>query len=351
VSLAFAFRASIGRSIGITALALVALTAPAAARAAPSYVEVRDPTGRTIATGIGAAYDYPEDGSVVHVGGASQTATGIELSNVVLLDGRVRADTIDVPAHGFAGLRVDGLVVDDTTVDVSAPNTIAAVPGAGYLVAAQAAIDGANQAAVGLRIHLLATSGSLPSGTELLIAPSGARTDQPSAELGSTPISVLGFSLGADGFVQGAPVGYPLAARGVISACPFTPGSSHSAFVPPNNLESDDAVDIDVPVGTPVLAVADGVIGPQIGSLHSANPRMQGLRVHLDTPTHRYYYAHLSRIDVVAGQHVTAGQQLGLSGSAAGLAHLHFAQDGGNPAVTIGEPTACPFFVQYDEAW
>jgi murein DD-endopeptidase MepM/ murein hydrolase activator NlpD len=162
---------------------------------------------------------------------------------------------------------------------------------------------------------------------------------------------VLGFSLGGDGFVEAAAVGYPLAIRGVISACPFTPGSWHSPFVSPNNLESDDAVDIDVPVGTPVLAVADGVIGLQIGSLHSADPRMQGLRVHLDTPGHRYYYAHLSRIDVVAGQRVAAGQQLGLSGSAAGLAHLHFAQDGDNPAVTIGEPAACPFFVQYDEAW
>ena len=38
-------------------------------------------------------------------------------------------------------------------------------------------------------------------------------------------------------------------------------------------------------------------------------------------------------------------------GSAAGVAHLHFAQDGGNPADTIGDHAACPYFTQYYEPW
>jgi hypothetical protein len=203
---------------------------------------------------------------------------------------------------------------------------------------------------VGLRVHTDSGTAGLHAGGDILVAPSGAGLARPSSRETPAVVSPLGFSLVAR-FRQTTPVGYPLATRGVISACPFIPGSTHSPFAPPDNLESDDAIDINVPVGTPVLAVADGVIGPDIGSLHSIDPRMQGLRVHLDTLSRRFYYAHLSRLDVAAGQHVRAGQQIGLSGSAAGVAHLHFAQDGGNPAETIGEPEACPFFIQYAEAW
>jgi murein DD-endopeptidase MepM/ murein hydrolase activator NlpD len=144
---------------------------------------------------------------------------------------------------------------------------------------------------------------------------------------------------------------YPLAAQGEIIGCPFVPGSTHSAFVAPDNLASDNAVDIAVPVGTPVYAVTDGVIGPQIGALGSTDPAMAGLRLHLNAPGVQFYYAHLSEIDVVPGQFVQAGQQLGLSGSANGAPHLHFAQDIGNPAETVGALGACRFYQSYSEPW
>ena len=57
----------------------------------------------------------------------------------------------------------------------------------------------------------------------------------------------------------------------------------------------------------------------------------------------RFYYAHLSEIDVLPGQYVEAGQQIGLSGSANGVAHLHSAQDVGNPAETVGALGSCAF--------
>lgn len=123
--------------------------------------------------------------------------------------------------------------------------------------------------------------------------------------------------------------GYPLAVVGRIMGGPGE--GSHSRSEPPNNWESDEAVDISIPEGTPVLAVANGLIEGGYGSLNSSNPRMAGLRLHLKTSTNEYYYAHLKRLDVKLFQSVKTGQQLGLSGSANGAAHLHFAAKKGDP--------------------
>jgi murein DD-endopeptidase MepM/ murein hydrolase activator NlpD len=98
------------------------------------------------------------------------------------------------------------------------------------------------------------------------------------------------------------------------------------------NWQSDNAVDIAVPKGTPVYAVTSGVIGPNIGSFHSSDSALAGLRLTLlEGNGDASYYAHLSRLTVHAGQRVNAGQLLGYSGEANGLAHLHFAVEKGSP--------------------
>ena len=206
------------------------------------------------------------------------------------------------------------------------PNQVIPLKDGGYVVSLQESLDGRQRKLAGLFVHLGAKTGRLPAGTELLVGVP--------AEVNSG----VGYT-------------YPLGQPGEIIGCPFVPGSTHSAFVAPDNLASDNAVDIAVPLGTPVLAVTAGVIGPQIGPLDSMDPRMAGLRVHLNAPGVQFYYAHLSEIDVIPGQFVQAGQQLGLSGSANGAAHLHFAQDVGNPAETVGALGACPFYQSYSEPW
>lgn len=102
-----------------------------------------------------------------------------------------------------------------------------------------------------------------------------------------------------------------------------------------DNWESENAVDIGVPVGTPVYAVSDGTIGPQFGSLGSGG-RFAGLRLHLNAGGSSYYYAHLSSFapGIRPGKAVAAGTLLGFSGSANGVAHLHFA------ATTDADPLA-----------
>lgn len=110
-----------------------------------------------------------------------------------------------------------------------------------------------------------------------------------------------------------------------------------------DNWESENAVDIAVPVGTPVYATEDGTIGPQFGSLGSGG-RFAGLRLHVNGSSYSAYYAHLSSIapGIRAGRKVTAGTLLGYSGSANGVAHLHYATttDADPLAIVAGLPGA-----------
>ena len=124
----------------------------------------------------------------------------------------------------------------------------------------------------------------------------------------------------AGGF--GGQYSYPLGKHGAIIGTPHN--GSHTL----GNWESDNAVDIAVPCGTPVYAVTAGRIGSQLGSL-GANPdsRFAGIRLHLVTSRDEFYYAHLSSLamGIIPGVSVKAGQYLGRSGSANGTCHLHIA--------------------------
>jgi murein DD-endopeptidase MepM/ murein hydrolase activator NlpD len=132
----------------------------------------------------------------------------------------------------------------------------------------------------------------------------------------------------------GAPNPTPAIATGkVTTLAPKIIGTPHAGTHRLGNWESDDAIDIAMPVGTPLYAAFDGTIGSQIGALDSKNPRMAGLRLHLAGAGNELYYAHLSRLAVAAGQKVKRGQLIGYSGSANGTAHLHLGSKDGNPSV------------------
>lgn len=114
-----------------------------------------------------------------------------------------------------------------------------------------------------------------------------------------------------------------------------THGKSFNQKGGSDNWESENAVDLPTPKGTPVYAVEDGTIGPKIGSLGSSG-RFAGLRLHLVTNGNEFYYAHLSKLTVKAGQHVVAGQLIGYSGVANGVGHLHVASKNGDPRSFFG---------------
>jgi murein DD-endopeptidase MepM/ murein hydrolase activator NlpD len=100
------------------------------------------------------------------------------------------------------------------------------------------------------------------------------------------------------------------------------------------NWESQRAIDVAAPIGSPVYSPFAGSIGPQFGSLGaSPSSRFGGLRMHVVGPTDEAYLAHLSRFapGIRPGRRVRPGQLLGYSGSASGVAHLHEALKYGDP--------------------
>ena len=81
------------------------------------------------------------------------------------------------------------------------------------------------------------------------------------------------------------------------------------------------AMDLAVPVGTPVRATMDGQV-----AFAGWNTEGYGNLVIVENGAYRTYYAHLDSLPVAAGQQVTAGQIVGLSGNTGNSTgpHVHY---------------------------
>jgi murein DD-endopeptidase MepM/ murein hydrolase activator NlpD len=97
-----------------------------------------------------------------------------------------------------------------------------------------------------------------------------------------------------------------------------------------DNWQSENAVDIAVKVGTPILAVEAARSPRSTSRAAAAGSPARTVTINGDSGN-SYFYAHLSAVIVKAGQHVGAGEVIGASGSANGVAHLHFATEKGDP--------------------
>jgi murein DD-endopeptidase MepM/ murein hydrolase activator NlpD len=119
---------------------------------------------------------------------------------------------------------------------------------------------------------------------------------------------------------------------GKLIGQPFqgTHGKAFNVAGGSDNWQSENAVDIAVTVGTPILAVEGGQVSKV--TLNSGTGRFAGSAVTIHGFSgNSYYYAHLSSVSVKAGQKIGTGDQIGRSGSANGVAHLHFAVEKGDP--------------------
>lgn len=137
---------------------------------------------------------------------------------------------------------------------------------------------------------------------------------------GDTPSSLPAVS----GMV--CPVGQP---NGFIDSWGF----------PRSGGRTHQGVDMFAPYGTPLFAVAEGVI------YRVYNNPLGGLSINLiDTKGNMYFYTHLSSASAVTGQRVRAGDTIGAvgtSGNAAGTPpHLHWQFHPGNGAPVNPYPLA-----------
>jgi murein DD-endopeptidase MepM/ murein hydrolase activator NlpD len=113
----------------------------------------------------------------------------------------------------------------------------------------------------------------------------------------------------------------------------FPGQGTHSFQEAPNNWQSDNAIDIGIPEGTPLVAVADGTIGSRIGFISDDQAgRFAGQRFYLETADDEFFYHHCSKVLVSAGQKVTQGEVVAHSGVANGVPHLHLGRKNGDPA-------------------
>lgn len=162
-------------------------------------------------------------------------------------------------------------------------------------------------------------------GFALPAGPATQALDRTALGLGATPGPYPTTAPSTVAASSGGPLLHPLNGAGELI------GTPHAGTHTLGNWQSDNALDWRVPEGTPIYAVADGVIGPKIGPLSSTESRFAGERLTLESAGDAFYYAHLSEIVVGAGQPVVKGQLLGYSGSANGVPHLHFGQREGDP--------------------
>jgi cell wall-associated NlpC family hydrolase len=200
-------------------LAAIALVVPPAAAAdILGTAQVRTSDGALLAAARDGSFAYPANGSLLSVGNV-RTATGIvELDDVSMLGGRVRAGRVTL-RQGKRAL-IDGLVVDGLLRDAR-PNALYALDGSNYLVVSQKAVIGKSTGYVGLRLSVAPGYPGATRGAEILV---GLRERAPAAKAQPVsrvvtavgPWAALGF--GAAPSVAGLPVVTEPLVTGVLPA-------------------------------------------------------------------------------------------------------------------------------------
>ena len=325
---------------------------------------------------IVANYSYPDDGTIVRVSSAgvrvlaqpgvtSLAQSGVNAVSVSLFDGEISAEAIDLRASVAAGpanssvdissSAISGLVVLGQLV-TPAPNTVIALADWGTLEVlgstsetTRTAPRAAKVSLVALRVRVTSSHGGLPAGSLIEIGAISSSTTAAAAVAppkeprkpalpNFKPLPVIppnapkepGESIAGapPELVRPAPeVSAQLSNAGYVFPV-YGPASFGDTFGAPRADVSGGwhhGEDIFSPLGTPLLAVADGTMF-SVGWNDIGGWRMW-LR---DRLGNEFYYAHLSAYSPLAvnGGRVKAGDVLGFMGKTGdaefGPVHLHF---------------------------
>jgi murein DD-endopeptidase MepM/ murein hydrolase activator NlpD len=324
-------------------------------------------------------YAYPADGSVVRIGsasasvaatpGRSSTASSAARALAVsLFGGEIRARSVAARATAVAGpagaiadspsSAVEGLVVLGRPVPVKGAVTLPLADWGSLEVLAQTVDSGFEKRrsavafATGLRVTLSAEHAGYPAGTLIEVALVDAFASAAAASAVDAPLPDGPLPPRGDGYREtpqrprgplepGASI--PGAPAEVVRPIPevvarftsggfvfplFGPASFGDSF---GNFRGDVAgnwhhgEDIVAPLGTPVLAVADGTV------FSVGWNDLGGWKLWLrDAIGNEFYFAHMSAYSPLAvdGTKVRAGDVLGFVGDTGdaegGVTHLHF---------------------------
>ncbi len=193
--------------VGLVAVTLAALFLAPAAFASSTYAKVIGPSGRVLAVGSDSAFNFPSDGSLVHIGSAMTSATGASLTDIQLLGGMVNVSEVDVFGNGRDSL---GTIAAAGRVLTPAPNKLIPLGSLGYLIVDQTAVSGGSVGRVALRLVVQSQATGAAPGTEILIGTpvNRATAARPSERPGAgsfDPLAVLGLSADAPGAVDFVP--------------------------------------------------------------------------------------------------------------------------------------------------
>jgi cell wall-associated NlpC family hydrolase len=162
------------------------------------YAEVLSPDGQVVAVGQGPSFDYPADGSLVHVGHADVSPDGVTLTDVAATGAILQATQLYLPAG--RGAPMSGTLAAAGRVVQPAPNTLVPL-GLGYVIIDQRAKSRGRLGRVGIRIVLERAAFGEPAGTQVLLGvparPARATVAAASDLRGRLdPLAALGFAAG-----------------------------------------------------------------------------------------------------------------------------------------------------------
>ena len=330
-------------------------------------------------TGVADAFVYPADGSIVRTGAISSSVAAraagepgaqsvTDVLGVTLFNGEVTAESLAGRAKASAagadtaGSRVTNLVVLGAQV-AAAPNARVPLGDWGYLIVLEQVAEApvangtksARAAVNALHVVLTADHGGLPAGSEIIVghaegaAATAVAASPPSTttEPGQTTPAKPGPPAGVPprqkpkprpvdpskeperpGGVFRAPppdVSAPLSPEGYVFPVFGDAGFGDTWGAPRATTGRHQGTDIFSPLGTPILAVADG-------TLFSVGwNRIGGWRLWLrDRQGNQFYYAHMAgyALGVRDGLEVRAGQVVGFNGNTGDAQgtpfHVHF---------------------------
>jgi len=186
------------RRLPAAAALWTALALAPTALAGGVYAEVLAPSGKIVASGSGDSFDFPADGSLVHVGHADASPDGVTLRDVAAAGFVLQATELRLPAGRRAPM--SGIVAAAGRLVRPRPNTLVPL-GTGYAVIDQRARARGHIGRVGLRIVLERAAFGQPAGTQVVLGvptrPIGTVSNAALEHRGTLNLlAALGFSPG-----------------------------------------------------------------------------------------------------------------------------------------------------------